>query len=94
KHVIVGPKQALLVKDFMIRDCNWLDAAGPGEVVMVKVRSTQPGHKARIERMDGGIAKVVLLEPQEAVSPGQACVAYDGDYVIGGGWITTGHPTP
>jgi tRNA-specific 2-thiouridylase len=36
---------------------------------------------------DGG-AVVELDQPEEAVAPGQACVVYDGDRVLGGGWIT------
>ena len=38
---------------------------------------------------DGG-ATVKLLTPQRAITPGQACVFYDGDLVMGGGWIVRG----
>ena len=36
---------------------------------------------------DGGTAQVKLHEPQRAVTPGQAAVIYDGEVVVGGGWI-------
>ena len=36
----------------------------------------------------GGRAEVILAAPENAVAPGQACVFYDGDRVLGGGWIT------
>jgi len=85
KQVIVGPKEALLKQSFVIRECNWL--AQKTEAV-VKLRSTQPGFAATIEPLENNRARVTLAEPQEAVSPGQACVAYDGDRVLGGGWIT------
>jgi tRNA-specific 2-thiouridylase len=34
-----------------------------------------------------GGARVVLADPQNGVAPGQACVIYDGDRMLGGGWI-------
>ncbi len=89
KQVIVGPKEALLVRQFTLRECNWLDSdrLREGEV-MVKLRSMHPGAMARVHDVGGGRALVELPEPQAAVSPGQACVAYIGDRLIGGGWIT------
>lgn len=86
KHVIVGPKDALLKQSFIIRECNWLSDSN--DKVLVKLRSAHPGAKATIERLENNRARVTLLEPQAAVSPGQACVAYDGERMLGGGWIT------
>ena len=59
---------------------------GEGIKAEVKIRSTQPGVPATIFAREGG-AEVVFAEPQAAVSPGQACVIYDGARVLGGGWI-------
>ncbi len=59
-----------------------------GEGIIVKLRSTQAGFAATIEPLENNRARVTLSEPQEAVSPGQACVAYLGDTMLGGGWIT------
>lgn len=87
KEVVVGPKEALQKQHFIIRQANWLDNVTGGEV-MVKLRSMHPGVSASIERLDGGRARVTLDKPQGAVSPGQACVAYAGDRLLGGGWIT------
>jgi tRNA-specific 2-thiouridylase len=99
KHVIVGPKEALLKQSFIIRECNWLIAAlvagsGSGDNQTpsfggeVKLRSMQRAVPATIEKLDRNRARITLAEPQGAISPGQACVAYDGDRMIGGGWIT------
>jgi tRNA-uridine 2-sulfurtransferase len=87
KQVIVGPKEALLKQSFIIKQTNWLNACGSDEVT-VKLRSMHKGVSATIEMLEGSRARVTLTEPQGAVSPGQACVAYDGDRLLGGGWIT------
>jgi tRNA-specific 2-thiouridylase len=53
----------------------------------VKIRYSHPGTRATITMLDNGRARVQLHEPQKAVTPGQAAVIYDGDIVVGGGWI-------
>jgi tRNA-specific 2-thiouridylase len=53
----------------------------------VKIRSQHPGAPAAVEPLEGGRARVVFDEPQRAVTPGQAAVWYEGDVLLGGGWI-------
>jgi tRNA-specific 2-thiouridylase len=90
RQVVVGPRSALLGLDFDIREVNWLSVLPrSGEAVRahVKVRSTHtPAAATIIPDADGG-AKVRLDEPEAGIAPGQACVFYDGNRVIGGGWI-------
>lgn len=92
RRVVVGPAEALLRDRLAVRDVNWLgDGDGPpadGVSVAVKLRSTQPLVGARVTGGADGTATVVLAEPQGGVAPGQACVFYDGDRVLGGGWIS------
>jgi tRNA-uridine 2-sulfurtransferase len=60
---------------------------------MVKIRYSHPGTRATLTRLKDGRARVRLHDPQRAVTPGQAAVFYDGDVVLGGGWICrTRHP--
>ena len=91
QQVIVGKKEDLLTKSFKIRNLNWLadeKLLENGVETSVKLRSAQTPVPAYIKRIDATSALVTLLEPRDAVAPGQACVAYDGDRVLGGGWIS------
>ena len=54
--------------------------------VSAKIRYNHPGTPALVRPQPGGGAKVKLLTPQRAITPGQACVFYDGDLVLGGGF--------
>ena len=89
-RLVVGPKEALGCPRFVLRELNWL---GPGEPpaqalkVEVKVRSTQAPVAATLVARGQGRAEVVLDAPETAVAPGQACVIYRGQRVLGGGWI-------
>jgi tRNA-specific 2-thiouridylase len=93
-RVVVGPQSELASTSVALADVNWLAPAptldrGPdhGIGVVVKLRSMQSAVAATLyARPDGG-AQVILAAPQNAVAPGQACVFYDGDRVLGGGWI-------
>jgi tRNA-specific 2-thiouridylase len=88
-RVIVGPKEALARSEFTIHDINWLDGDEmPPEVseVTVKLRSAQEPMPASAKR-EGEGARIALFSPYRGIAPGQACVFYDGDRVLGGGWI-------
>jgi tRNA-specific 2-thiouridylase len=62
-------------------------AAATALEVMVKIRYSHPGTRATLTPLENGRARVQLHEPQKAVTPGQAAVFYEGDIVLGGGWI-------
>jgi len=98
--VVVGPREALQVKRLQLRDVNWIaeglfaEQAAAGRSLYVKVRSTHAPTPARLLLESHG-PEVELETWEEGVSPGQACVFYDGleqNRVLGGGWIagTTG----
>ena len=91
RRVIVGPKPALAQSRVRLTGLNWL-AAEPlseqGRAVQVKLRSAQPAVAATIHPGQApGEALLLLDQPEYGVAPGQAGVMYDGDRLLGGGWI-------
>ena len=91
RRVVVGPAASLLRREFEIRDANWIPFDSPPGPVRARAKIRYRAVPAWAEVMpsagpDGG-ARVVFDEPQRAVTPGQAAVFYDGDVVMGGGWI-------
>jgi tRNA-specific 2-thiouridylase len=97
RRVVVGPREALTTGKILLRDVNWLgdgrieDALSRGRIeTFVKVRSTRPPHAAWVVGGPEGV-EVDLVEGEDGVSPGQACVLYDAAdgqaRVLGGGFI-------
>lgn len=91
RHVVVGPKEALKTRVITITEVNWLgDGDFSGEIaVSARIRSTRPPRPAILRPTGPARAEIELLDPEEGVSPGQACVFYaaDSTRVLGGGWI-------
>lgn len=90
-RVIVGPRSALAVPRIRLSEVNWLGdgpLSGPSRDITVKIRNTMDPVPARLEATALGDVEVTFDEPLYGVSPGQACVFYDGARVLGGGWIT------
>ena len=92
-RVVVGPRPALLKDRLGVHGINWLGrAALPADAieVRVKMRSAQEPVPATVRAVPGDRAEVVLDQAHAGVAPGQACVFYDGERVLGGGWIARG----
>jgi tRNA-specific 2-thiouridylase len=89
-RVIVGDESQLACDEFRVGQCNWIpfDTAPPEMEVTARIRYNHPGTAAIVQCEANGGAHVKLREPQRAVTPGQACVFYQDDLVVGGGWIT------
>ncbi len=87
--VTLGEEDKLFSKTAIVSDCNFISVESLTEPmrVAVKVRYRQTEQPATIIPLDNGEVKVEFDEPQRAISPGQAAVFYNGDYVVGGGTI-------
>jgi tRNA-specific 2-thiouridylase len=98
RRVVVGPRADLAETRVALGELNWLARGGPspdGTRVTVKLRSAQPPQPATLyPGIAAGNAELVLDRPAEAVAPGQAAVLYDGERVLGGGWIRRRAPDP
>ncbi len=88
RRVVVGPREALARSDFRIKELNWLDTLAPRDDIRVKMRSMHVPMAASVEPRSAADATVRLAVAYEGIAPGQACVVYAGDRVLGGGWIT------
>lgn len=86
-RVVVGGREELNCPAVLVEGVNWLGGAEAELRVAVKVRSTRPPAPALLRRLADGRAEVILDEPEQGVAPGQACVFYRGERVLGGGWI-------
>ena len=90
-QVVVGPKSALERTTLTASDVNWVVPRPRAPLrVTGQIRhrhQAAPGWVFPIETDRGSRAQMVFDEPQIAVTPGQAVVFYDGDVVVGGGWI-------
>ncbi|MDO8608591.1 MAG: tRNA 2-thiouridine(34) synthase MnmA [Phaeospirillum sp.] len=91
RRVVVGPREALGRTLIRVHGVNWLGGAETELRVEVRVRSTRPPAPALLRRLDGGEAEVILDQPEQGVAPGQACVFYCDERVLGGGWIVSSY---
>jgi len=89
RRVVVGPRTAVAETRVSLSALNWLAAPVVGGMaVMAKLRSTGALVPATLQPgMQDGKAELALDAPAGAVAPGQAAVLYDGERVLGGGWI-------
>ncbi|MCU0255634.1 MAG: hypothetical protein MUF60_02725, partial [Vicinamibacterales bacterium] len=90
--VVVGPREALLRTTFEVAQVNWVAGVAPAGPVRagVQIRHRHAAAPASIDAIAEARVRVTYDEPQPAITPGQAAVFFDGDEVIGGGWIGPG----
>jgi len=90
RQVVVGNQDELYSRSLLARKVNLIAVEELDEPlrVRVKIRHRHEGAAAVIENSALDEVRVTFDEPQRAITPGQAAVFYDGDVVIGGGWIS------
>jgi tRNA-uridine 2-sulfurtransferase len=94
RRVVIGRQEELAQRELTADQCNWLVDPPAGEFsCTAKIRYNSPPAAARAEALAGGRLRVVFDEPRAGVAPGQAVVVYEGERVLGGGWIEGGGKT-
>lgn len=89
-EVVIGDSDDVFTRSLKCNELNWMAIDGLHEEkmrVMAKIRYNHQGAMCTIEEIEDGVVLCEFEEPQRAVTPGQAVVFYDGEYVIGGGTI-------
>jgi tRNA-uridine 2-sulfurtransferase len=89
-RVVVGDDEALRSHVCEVEGVNWISIGRPSEAVRaaVKIRHKHVAAAATVEAIGEDRARVTFDEAQRAITSGQGAVFYDGDVVLGGGWIS------
>jgi tRNA-specific 2-thiouridylase len=88
-RVVVGTGDQASRRKLSLREVNWLAPRGSGVLEAgVQVRSRHEPARATVRLGEDGTADVEFAEPVPSPAPGQAAVCYEGDRLLGGGWIT------
>ena len=90
--VTVGPRSALEERRCVVHEVSWVSGRVPEAPVRaeVQIRHRHDAACASLLAVGDGVVHVEFDAPQYAISPGQAAVFYDGEEVLGGGWIGRG----
>jgi tRNA-specific 2-thiouridylase len=88
-RVLVGDDSLLRTTLFAVENVNWVSVEQPRVPIRlsVKIRHKHEPAAATVEALEDNRARITFDSPQRAVTPGQAAVFYDGETVLGGGWI-------
>jgi tRNA-uridine 2-sulfurtransferase len=88
--IIVGGEGEVYSDTFIVNSANWIvpqKMMVSSHPTQVKIRYNHAGSEASIFLKGEGELEVKFKSPQKAITPGQAAVFYDGETVLGGGWI-------
>lgn len=95
RKVHIGAKEKLDKKHAMVEEVSWFEKEqGAKKVIFaqVQIRYRHPAVPARLELQEGGVVRVDFENAESAVTPGQAAVFYQGEVVLGGGFIANSQP--
>ncbi len=90
-RLVIGPKSELAAIECTVTHINWIGITPPERPLSVKTRIRYRHHEAEsiVTPLGHEAATVQFAEVQYAVTPGQAAVFYQGERVLGGGWIAS-----
>jgi tRNA-specific 2-thiouridylase len=87
--IVLGRRDEVMMDSCRVEDASWISGAPPdnGTPCLARLRYRHCGANVTLHRESDEAWRAEFKEPQFAVAPGQAAVFYDGDEVLGGGWI-------
>lgn len=86
-QIVMGSDESLLEKSLWAKRVKWVRPVDDGMEVTARIRYRHGGARATLRLKTDQEIRLDFEEPQRAISPGQAVVVYQGDQVLGGGWI-------
>ena len=86
-RVTIGPRQEVMTRRLRAAAANWHCDVPDEFDAAVQIRYNHRGQPGRVRRIAADAFEVEFAEDVSAVTPGQAAVVYDGDRLLGGGWI-------
>lgn len=88
REVVVGPGHLLATGNVCVGELNWLGTPPrPGTALDIQIRYRSPVVPCRVQSLDADEVTLTLHQPAAAVTPGQSCVFFSGEEVLGGGRI-------
>lgn len=92
-EVTVGREEDQFAGGLIADNCSWIAGDPPGGDMLharTYIRYRHRGVDSEITPLTGGRVRVIFAKPQKAVAPGQAAVFFQGNRLLGGGWIERG----
>ncbi|MEO5349553.1 MAG: tRNA 2-thiouridine(34) synthase MnmA [Magnetococcus sp. YQC-3] len=91
-RLVVGPEEALWQQRLRVGEINWLGDSPltAPQRIQARIRYAAEPQPGLLQPLGGGEADLLFDAPQRAIAPGQAAVFYEGERVLGGGWIRGG----
>jgi len=92
--LIVGPSEAKLQKTFLVEHTSFISAEWPAETFpcQVQIRARAKAAEALVKPLADQKLQIRFVQPQPAITPGQAAVLFEGERVLGGGYIAQIEP--
>jgi tRNA-specific 2-thiouridylase len=89
-RVTIGPREEVMGSELLADRACWHGPVEEEFDATVQIRYNHTGCPGRVRRESQSVFRVRFDEPVHAITPGQAAVVYQGDKLLGGGWIVEG----